>query len=86
MKAIDTSLSFSQLKKIEHDKQVENRTYNAPEYELGRGATIDLLILFISACISCLETKSWSNFHHGKLSKKRVLFGTVAWPHSEEDR
>jgi hypothetical protein len=29
------------------------QTYNAPEYMVGRGATIDLFILLIRACISC---------------------------------
>jgi hypothetical protein len=33
-------------------------TYNAPEYIVGRGGTADLLILFISACISCKSRKS----------------------------
>lgn len=30
-------------------------SYNAPEYVNGRGAIIDLLILFISAPISCSQ-------------------------------
>ena len=29
------------------------QTHNAPEYMVGRGATIDLFILLIRACISC---------------------------------
>jgi len=31
------------------------KTYNAPEYFVGNGATMDLLILLIRACISCLK-------------------------------
>lgn len=32
-------------------------TYNAPEYTVGRGATIDLFILLIRACMSCIYDK-----------------------------
>jgi hypothetical protein len=32
---------------------VQGEAYNAPEYKVGRGATTDLFILFISACMSC---------------------------------
>jgi len=38
------------------EKEKKN-TYNSPEYELGRGATIDLVILFMRPCISCSESK-----------------------------
>ena len=38
-------------------------TYNAPEYIIGRGGTADLLILFISACISCKIQKSSIKVH-----------------------
>lgn len=40
--------------------------YNAPEYVDGRGAIIDLLILFISAPISCsqkFKKQIDQNFH-----------------------
>lgn len=33
------------------------RTYKAPEYLVGSGATIDLFILLIRACISCSNNK-----------------------------
>lgn len=33
-------------------KDRRKRTYKAPEYFVGSGATIDLFILLISACIS----------------------------------
>lgn len=36
-------------------------TYNAPVYFVGRGATIDLLILVISACISCSRNMKLKN-------------------------
>lgn len=32
-------------------------TYKAPEYLVGSGATIDLFILLMSACISCARDR-----------------------------
>ena len=34
-------------------RKAKQQTYKAPEYLVGSGATIDLFILLISACISC---------------------------------
>ena len=42
---------------MEHKNRIRKNTYSAPEYELGRGATIDLVILFIKPCISCSESQ-----------------------------
>lgn len=45
-----TGNKFTKITIIEKKKE---KTYNAPEYFVGSGATMDLFILFISACISC---------------------------------
>jgi hypothetical protein len=40
-------------KQQQHWEKQMMKTYKAPEYLVGSGATIDLFILLISACISC---------------------------------
>jgi len=34
-------------------KRIDEETHNAPEYLVGKGDTIDWVILLIRACISC---------------------------------
>jgi len=34
-------------------KRIYEETHNAPEYLVGKGDTIDLVILLIRVCISC---------------------------------
>ena len=57
---------------MKQGNRIRKNTYNAPEYELGRGATIDLVILFIRPCISCSESKKGKlqMFIIGYLKKK----------------
>lgn len=52
-----SSISFKQIHHISNSFKPKRfipikRTYNGPEYFVGSGATIDLFILLIRACIS----------------------------------
>lgn len=50
-------------------------THNAPEYFVGRGATIDLFILLISACMSCSKTQNskHNNFKSLEVKQKKKM-------------
>ena len=48
-------------------KRIYEETHNAPEYLVGKGDTIDLVILLIRACISCQRNNKSRIYYAARL-------------------